>query len=53
MLWHLKELNIRDLQKYSQGKDQVIAIIDSGISNRLLNWYEERIIGTYNVIDVL
>lgn len=51
MLWHLKELNIRDLQKYSQGKDQVIAIIDSGISNRLLNWYEERIIGTYNVID--
>lgn len=44
-------LQIEALNKYSKGEDQVIAIIDSGISNRLLNKYEDQIIGYYNIID--
>ena len=47
--WYLRSMEIENLWRYSLGEGKTIAIIDSGISNRLLNTYEDDIIATYNL----
>lgn len=49
--WYLNDMNIDKLWKYSEGKTQTIAIIDSGISDELLLKYEDNIVLTHNIID--
>lgn len=50
-MWHLNSMNIDKLWSYSKGDSQIIAVIDSGISNELYDQYKDNIILKYNIID--
>lgn len=49
--WYYSSINVEQLWKYSKGKSQTIAIIDTGISNYAKKLYKDRIIGTYNSLE--
>lgn len=49
--WYYQKMNIEKIWKYSRGNNQVIAIIDTGISNKLENSIKKKIVYKYNVLD--
>lgn len=49
--WYYEKMNIEKIWKYSRGNNQVIAIIDTGISSRLENSIKKKIVYKYNVLD--
>ncbi len=50
-LWHLDLMSIKTIRNDVNASNQTIAIIDSGISDKLLDKYENSIVGCYNAID--
>ena len=49
--WHLNNLDVNKLWEYSKGESQVIAFIDTGVSDELATHLSDRIIFKYNIID--
>lgn len=50
-MWHLNAMGIDELWTYSKGESQIVAIIDSGISDELGDKYKDSIILKHNIID--
>lgn len=49
--WYFNKMNIRKSWTYSKGKNQIVALIDTGISNKLEKNIKSKIVYKYNVIN--
>lgn len=49
--WYFKEMNINKLNKSETNSKITIAYLDTGISKKLIESYNNRIVSPYNVVD--
>jgi hypothetical protein len=50
--YYFKQMDLEHLWEYSKGESQTIAFIDTGISDEAKEIYSDRIIDTYNSINI-